>query len=611
MRRQPRPGVRAHGLPARVARPPEALQLSRSSASATRGSGKWERLTWDQACAEIGEKLRYLADEYGPETGHLLPRHRPHRRVVRRAVLQPVRQPQPGHGRLRDLLVPHLHQRERDVRPVRSRLHRSQDRLRGAVGPQPRPVRQLARALGLPGPVRERPRRQAPHRRRPALHRVFAPNADVWLRAAPRHRRRHGHGLDERHHQRGPLRPRVRRRAAYGFDELEGGRAGLSAREGRRDLLGVRPTRSSKAARIYATCLPAYLPRGAWPPTPSAATRRRPTAPRHASRRSSASTRPARPTWRRPTTRCPTPRSRCPRCCRTPQRDKQLGSDRFPFPLLAQLPDDLRRAEPRAHHHPYFLSQNATCAQNWCAVASEAIRTGKPYPVKGLIVAGVEPVLQPLQHPGRVRVRQAARPGGHPRVHHDAAAPCSPTTCCRPPAALERPQLWGVGGGGPCITGVALTGEAAVPPLYGRRDNYEFWRSLAEGAFDEETVREVLVLADHRGGLRRHARAAGHLGPRRHHGSRCSTPRPEEWHKMSDPKTGRALRLRHAHRRGRAVRSTIIEAPRSTRQQALPVLRGAPSSRPTVHPRRGRGLSRSSSRPARASCRTTIPSTAR
>lgn len=33
-----------------------------------RGSGKWERLTWDQACAEIGEKLRYLADEYGPES---------------------------------------------------------------------------------------------------------------------------------------------------------------------------------------------------------------------------------------------------------------------------------------------------------------------------------------------------------------------------------------------------------------------------------------------------------------------------------------------------------------------------------------------------------------
>ena len=33
-----------------------------------RGSGKWERITWDQACKEIGEKMRYLADEYGPET---------------------------------------------------------------------------------------------------------------------------------------------------------------------------------------------------------------------------------------------------------------------------------------------------------------------------------------------------------------------------------------------------------------------------------------------------------------------------------------------------------------------------------------------------------------
>ena len=33
-----------------------------------RGSGKWQQITWDQACKEIGAELRRLADEYGPET---------------------------------------------------------------------------------------------------------------------------------------------------------------------------------------------------------------------------------------------------------------------------------------------------------------------------------------------------------------------------------------------------------------------------------------------------------------------------------------------------------------------------------------------------------------
>ena len=71
------------------------------------------------------------------------------------------------------------------------------------------------------------------------------------------------------------------------------------------------------------------------------------------------------------------------------QRDKQLGSDRFPFhswPSYQMISD----AQRRVFHHPYFLSQNATCAQNWCAV-SEAIRTGTHYPVKGLIAQASNP----------------------------------------------------------------------------------------------------------------------------------------------------------------------------------------------------------------------------
>ena len=107
------------------------------------------------------------------------------------------------------------------------------------------------------------------------------------------------------------------------------------------------------------------------------------------------------------------------------------------------------------------------------------------------------------------------------------------------PAAgwLERPQLWGVGGGGPCITGVALTGEAAVPPLYERRDNYEFWRSMAEGTFDQETVDKYWswqtteeaydAMLEPQGTSARDAIT-----------NPVFNSSPEEWHKMNDPKTG-------------------------------------------------------------------------
>ena len=33
-----------------------------------RGEGKWERVTWDQACKEIAEKIYAMSNEYGPET---------------------------------------------------------------------------------------------------------------------------------------------------------------------------------------------------------------------------------------------------------------------------------------------------------------------------------------------------------------------------------------------------------------------------------------------------------------------------------------------------------------------------------------------------------------
>jgi thiosulfate reductase/polysulfide reductase chain A len=33
-----------------------------------RGEGKWEKISWDQANAEIGEKLNELRAKYGPET---------------------------------------------------------------------------------------------------------------------------------------------------------------------------------------------------------------------------------------------------------------------------------------------------------------------------------------------------------------------------------------------------------------------------------------------------------------------------------------------------------------------------------------------------------------
>ena len=167
---------------------------------------------------------------------------------------------------------------------------------------------------------------------------------------------------------------------------------------------------------------------------------------------------------------------------------------------------------------------------------SEAIRTGKPYPVKGLIVQASNPF---SNLSNTHDVYECIKKLELVVTHEYTMTPCAMLSDYVLPAAgwLERPQLWGVGGGGPCITGVALTGEAAVPPMYERRDNYEFWRSLAEGVFDEETVQKYWSWQTTEEAYDAMLAPQG-TSARDAITNPVFNPSPEEWHKMSDPKTG-------------------------------------------------------------------------
>ena len=73
--------------------------------------------------------------------------------------------------------------------------------------------------------------------------------------------------------------------------------------------------------------------------------------------------------------------------------------------------------------------------------------------------------------------------------------------------------------------------------MYERRDNYEFWRSLAEGVFDEETVQKYWSWQTTEEAYDAMLAPQG-TSARDAITNPVFNPSPEEWHKMSDPKTG-------------------------------------------------------------------------
>ena len=173
-----------------------------------RGSGKWERITWDQACKEIGEKMRYLADEYGPET--VIFSHGTGRtdEWYEGRFFNLYGSPNLAMGGSEICWCPTYTNESATYGQFAAAFTAAKTGCVVLWGHNPAQSGDFPEHWGYQDLFANDPNVKH-HRRRPALHRVFPQRRRVAA-PAPRHRRRHGHGLDERHHQRGPVRPRVR-----------------------------------------------------------------------------------------------------------------------------------------------------------------------------------------------------------------------------------------------------------------------------------------------------------------------------------------------------------------------------------------------------------------
>ena len=216
------------------------------------------------------------------------------------------------------------------------------------------------------------------------------------------------------------------------------------------------------------------------------------------------------------------------------QREKQLGADQFPmhsWPSYQMISD----AQSRVFKHPYFLNQDATCTQNW-SVVSQAIKTGKPYPVKGMICFASNPFSN-LSNSNDLY--ECIKLLDLMVTHEYTMTPAAMLSDYVLPAAgwLERVQVWGTNGGGPAISGVALTGEAAIEPLYERRDNYAFWRSLAEGTFEKEEFEKYWPWKDSEEANDFMVEPLG-VKSADTVGKPVFCPSPDKWHELTDPQTG-------------------------------------------------------------------------
>ena len=495
-----------------------------------RGSGKWERITWDQACKEIGEKMRYLADEYGPET--VIFSHGTDRtdEWYEGRFFNLYGSPNLAMGGSEICWCPTYTNESATYGQFAAAFTAAKTGCVVLWGHNPAQSGDFPEHWGY----------QDLFANDPNVKLIvvdprcteYSPNADVWLRLRP--------GTDGAMAM-GWMNVIINEDLydhefvdawTYGFDKLKEAVQAYTP-EKVAEICWVSADKIVEAARIFATCLPAYLP---WGLATDAIGRNQAQANRaKACLKALIGINKAGQTYLAPPNdTLPHATFEMPEMLPKSQRDKQLGSDRFPFhswPSYQMISD----AQSRVFHHPYFLSQNATCAQNWCAV-SEAIRTGKPYPVKGLIVQASNPF---SNLSNTHDVYECIKKLELVVTHEYTMTPCAMLSDYVLPAAgwLERPQLWGVGGGGPCITGVALTGEAAVPPMYERRDNYEFWRSLAEGVFDEETVQKYWSWQTTEEAYDAMLAPQG-TSARDAITNPVFNPSPEEWHKMSDPKTG-------------------------------------------------------------------------
>ena len=160
-----------------------------------------------------------------------------------------------------------------------------------------------------------------------------------------------------------------------------------------------------------------------------------------------------------------------------PQRRKQIGSDRFRFlsyPGWELVVDQLRKKWGDRHPAGAYLN----CLAHAPSVF-RAMITGEPYPVKGLLVSGSNPL---LAFPNTKLVYRALKATELLVTFDITWTPTAQLSDYVLPAAcwLERPDMGNFASVG--AYPLVQIGEAAlparVPGKYERLNDYEFWREL-------------------------------------------------------------------------------------------------------------------------------------
>lgn len=169
------------------------------------------------------------------------------------------------------------------------------------------------------------------------------------------------------------------------------------------------------------------------------------------------------------------------------QRAKQLGTDLYPFFGYPgwELNDEANRRLPPDYMHPPMAGQ--TCVAHARAVF-DAMRTGKPYPVRAAISVASNPL---LSLPDVRKIHEALKSldlyvVGEYYLTPSAALADYVFPIC---TTVETTELWH--GSDFCVAC-----PRGIDPLYERRNTYDFWRGLGVrlGQADHwpwETIDEV------------------------------------------------------------------------------------------------------------------------
>jgi thiosulfate reductase/polysulfide reductase chain A len=170
-----------------------------------------------------------------------------------------------------------------------------------------------------------------------------------------------------------------------------------------------------------------------------------------------------------------------------PQRAKQLGSDKYPFfgfPGWERNAEANRRVPPEYMHPPLA---DMTCVAH-ARVVFDAILTKKPYPVTAAISLASNPL---LALPNTRHVYEALKALDLYVVAEYYFTPSAALADYVFPicSTVETTELW-------LTPGFCVACPRGIDPLYERRNTYEFWRGLAlrlgqSEHWPWETVEEV------------------------------------------------------------------------------------------------------------------------